>query len=217
MDDVTHQALIRYVRDLFAQEDDVLQSVVTAADEQGLPQIQIRPEEGQMLQFLLTAIDARRVIEIGTLAGYSAIWITRVLPPDGLLISVERDPDRAAVARDMLARAGLADCSEIWVGDARAVLADLADAGPFDAMFVDADKQHYPVYLAWALENVRPGGLIAAHNAFWRAAVIDPARQNEPAVQGIKTFNRQLADHPSLFGTIIPVGDGIAAAIRLPE
>lgn len=209
------EALIQYVRDLFAPEDAHLQAVHAESHARGLPQIHIRPEEGRMLQFLLGLVGAQRVLEIGTLAGYSATWIARGLPEDGRLISLEIDPDRAELTRTFLARAGLADKVHIRVGEAPAVLAELTGDGPFDALFIDANRAAYPAFLDWALENVRVGGLIIAHNAFWGGRVVDPAQQSDRQVQGLLEFNRRLARDPRLDGMIIPIGDGISAARRI--
>lgn len=208
-------ALIQYLRDLFAPEDDHLRALREQSVEQGLPQIHIRPEEGRILQFLLGLIGARRVLEIGTLAGYSATWIARGLPEGGQLISVERDPERAALTREYLASAGLADRVEVRVGEAPGVLSDLSAAGPFDAVFIDANKDAYPAYLDWALDNVSPGGLILAHNAFMRGRIADPAAQSDKDIQSMQAFNHRIARNPHLDGVIIPVGDGIVAARRL--
>jgi caffeoyl-CoA O-methyltransferase len=215
MEKVTREALDRYVRDLFAQEDHLLQMIREESAGQGFPQIHVRPEEGRMLQFLLTAVRARQVVEIGALAGYSGLWIARALPPDGRLISLEIDEEHAAFTRRIYEQAGLAGRAEVREGPALALLDRLAGEGPFDAVFVDADKPHYPNYLAWAVENLRPGGLVLAHNAFTRGRVIDPAQLADPGVRGIAELNQRIAEDPRLLGTIIPVGDGIAAAVRL--
>jgi caffeoyl-CoA O-methyltransferase len=211
----TAEALTQYVRALYAPEDDLLRAVRAEIAARGMPPIHIRPEEGQMLRFLLAAVGARRVIEIGTLAGYSGLWMARALPEDGLLITLEREPERAAVARAFFEQAGLSARVEVRLGSARDILSGLAAQGPFDAVFIDADKDRYPEYLDWSVENIRPGGLIMAHNAFLRGAVVGLSERAPRHIEAIQAFNRRLADDPRLLGTIIPVGDGIAAAIRL--
>ncbi len=213
MDETTHELLDKYVRELFAQEDETLKAIRPLSAEHGLPQIHIRPEEGRMLQFLLTAIGARCVVEIGALAGYSGVWIVRALPPDGRLITLEVDERHAAFARQVFDWAGLGERVEVRLGHAPSNLPELAAEGPFDAVFIDADKVGYPEYLAWAVENVRVGGLVMGHNAFSRGRVVDSNEQGA-GVQGLRAFNRQLAEDPRLLGTIIPVGDGIAVAVR---
>lgn len=208
-------ALAQYVRDLFVSEDDHLRAIRQASLELGFPQSHIHPEDGRMLQFLLGLVGACRVVEIGTLAGYSATWIARGLPEGGQLVSVEREPDRADLARRYLAEAGLADRVEVRIGEALSVLADLSADGPFDAIFMDAGRDIYPACLDWALDNIRPGGLILAHNAFMRGRIVDPAEQSDRVIQYMQTFNHRIAEDPRLDGMIIPIGDGIAAARRI--
>ncbi len=215
MDEVTHTALAQYVRDLFAPEDEALRSIRAASEAEGLPQIHIKPEEGRMLQFVLAANGARRVVEIGALAGYSGTWIARALPEGGKLISLERDPHHAEVARASFERAGVADRVEVRVVDARDYLKTLTAEGPFDAVFIDAAKGDYPHYLDWAINNVRVGGLVLAHNAFWGGAVVNAARRPDRDLKGLLAFNRRLAEDSRLLATILPVGDGIAAAVRV--
>lgn len=217
LDEITQDALSHYTRDLFAREDEALRAIRARSDAHGLPRIHIRPEEGLMLQFLLTAIGARRVVEIGTLAGYSGTWMARALPAGGRLITLEIDPEHAAVARESFEQAGVADRVEVRVGHALESLKALSDEGPFDAVFIDAAKRDYPAYLDWSVENIRTGGLIMAHNAFWHGRVVRPDWQDNPDVKGLRLFNRRLAEDPRLLATIIPVGDGIAVAVRLAE
>jgi caffeoyl-CoA O-methyltransferase len=215
LDEHIRQSLNQYMQDLFGKEDAVLRAVRQENLAQGLPPIQIEPETGRMLQFLLTAISARRVVEIGTLGGYSGIWLARALPEEGHLISLEIDPERVKIARTAFERAGLASRAEVRLGHALDSLPALSAEGPFDAVFIDADKRHYPAYLTWALDNVRLGGLIMAHNAFWYGAVVQTERLHESDVQGLLSFNRQMAEDPRLMGVIIPIGDGIAVALRV--
>lgn len=215
MDQRIHDALVNYTRDLYAGEDAVLQAVHLEADEHGLPRIHIRPEEGRVLQFLTRLAGVKTMVEIGTLAGYSGLWLARALPEDGRLITLEQNPEHAEVARHTFERAGLAGRVEVRLGAALDLLRDLTQEGPFDAVFIDADKGSYPEYLTWAIENIRPGGLIMAHNAFLHGAVIGMRERNARDINAVQTFNRRLADDVRLLGTIIPVGDGIAAAIRL--
>jgi caffeoyl-CoA O-methyltransferase len=205
------RSLTQYVRRWFAPEDDALLTVRRRTAEQGLPVIQIRPEEGQMLQFLAALIGARRILEIGTLAGYSGIWLARGLHADGKLTTLELDPKHAQVAREHFALAGVAGRVEIIEGEALHTLARLAQDEPFDMVFIDADKERYPDYLAWAVEHVRPGGLITAHNAF-RSGQLTSEHPDEKVI-GTRRMLETMARHPRLLPTIIPVGDGIAAAM----
>jgi caffeoyl-CoA O-methyltransferase len=215
LDEHVRRSLNQYVQDLFGKEDAVLRAVREENLAQGLPAIQIEPEAGRMLQFLLTAIGARRVVEIGTLGGYSGIWLARALPEDGRLISLEVDPERAMIARAAFEQAGVGGRAEVRVGHALDNLPALSAEGPFDAVFIDADKKNYPTYLTWALDNVRLGGLIMAHNAFWYGAVVQAERLPDSDVQGLLAFNRQIAEDPRLMGVIIPIGDGLSVALRV--
>lgn len=206
-------ALSGYIGRLFAPEDDVLRELREESRRHGLPQISIAPEVGKLLQVLLTAVGARRVLEIGTLAGYSTIWMARALPPGGRVVTLEIDANRAALAREFSRRAGLGDAVEVRVGIAGDALSRLAEEGePFDACFIDADKESYPLYLRWARELVRPGGLILADNAFWRGAVLQEPPPDDDTL-AIQDFNRHLARSPELCSTIIPIGDGLAVAV----
>ncbi len=209
------EKLVEYVRELFAVEDEALKLSGAISVERGIPRISIRPEEGRMLQLMLAAVGAKKVVEIGTLAGYSSTWMARALPEDGRLISLEINEDHAAAAREVFDRAGVADRVEVRVSPAMETLAEIEEMGPFDAVFIDADKTGYPDYLEWAIENIRVGGLVMGHNTFRKGDIANPDAQDRPDVIAMKKFNERLANDPRLLGTIIPVGDGIGAAIKL--
>lgn len=204
-----------YVRRLFATEDEVLEELRYEISRRGLPEIQISAEQGRLLQVLLRAVGAGRVLEVGTLGGYSAIWMARALPPDGRLLTLEIDPAHAAFAREFVARAGLEDRVEVRTGEAAATMEALDAAEPFDVVFIDADKEGYPAYLEHALRLLRPGGLVIADNAFWSGRVLEEDPEEEGA-RGVREFNRRLAAHPALTGTIIPMRDGLAVAVYTP-
>src|SRR5207344_3254604 len=159
-----------YIVGLFGAEDELLATLREEADRTGLPPIAISSDEGRLLQVLLTAIGARRVLEVGTLGGYSAICMARALPPGSRLLTIEIEPKHADFARRYIERAGLTDRIEVKVGRALEVLPSL-DGERFDAMFLDADKEPLPTYLDWALRLVRPGGLIIGDNALWGGKV----------------------------------------------
>jgi predicted O-methyltransferase YrrM len=211
MDERNREACIRYVADLFAPEDDVLARLRREAVDAGLPQISIDADEGRLLQVLLRAVGALRVVELGTLGGYSAIWMARALPEDGLLITLEREPGRAELARRFIERAGLADRVDVRVGAAAELLPEIAEEGPFDAVFIDADKQSYPLYLEWCATNVRPGGLVVADNAFQKGRVLK-SDATDPDVLGIREFNRRLAGG-RFTSIVVPTRDGMAIAV----
>lgn len=202
-----------YITNLYATQDKALQRVREDTPKRGLPAISITPEEGRFLQFLVRVCSAEKALEIGTLGGYSGIWIARGLTPGGRLITLEKDPHHAEVAREHFAAAGLSDQVEIRTGDARNILDDLIEEGPFDFVFIDADKLGYEAYFSWALENIRVGGVIAAHNAF-RAFRLTGEPSNDRRSKAIDTYNRRVATEPRVISTIFPAGDGISVAVK---
>lgn len=202
-----------YITNLYAAQDKALQRVREDTPKRGLPAISITPEEGRFLQFLVRVCSAEKALEIGTLGGYSGIWIARGLAPGGRLITLEKYPHHADVAREHFAVAGLSDQVEIRTGDARNILDDLIEEGPFDFVFIDADKVGYQAYFSWALENIRVGGVIAAHNAF-RAFSLTGEPSNDRRSQAMDTYNRRVATEPRVISTIFPAGDGISVAVK---
>lgn len=199
-----------FIRETFTPEDDALRTVRQNTIDQGLPVINIRAEEGHMLLFLARLVGARRILEIGTLAGYSGIWLARALPEDGALITLEMDPRHAQVAREHFALAGVGDRVQIIEGEALHTLnTTLADAAPFDMVFIDANKDEYPDYYEWAVTHTRPGGLIAAHNAFRSGYLF----HDNPKANPTRVMLKQMAHDPRVISTIVPGGDGFAAAI----
>lgn len=208
-------AVDAYVTDLFGQTDPVLQAALEASTAAGLPSIQISASQGKLLQLLARAIGARAILEVGTLGGYSTIWLARALPADGRLVTLEADPKHAAVARANLARAGVDDRVELRLGPAEETMLQLA--GPFDLIFIDADKPGYPDYLVAALKLSRPGTLIIADNVVRKGAVAD-AGSDDPRVHGVRRFNEMLAAEPRVSATVMQtVGskgyDGFALAL----
>jgi predicted O-methyltransferase YrrM len=216
-------AVDRYLTDLLVPSDPALESALESSAAAGLPPGHVSPSQGKLLWLLARALGARAVLEIGTLGGYSAIWLARALPEGGRLVWLEVDPHRARVARDNLARAGLAAVVEVRVGRAQETLPALAaeDRGPFDLVFIDADKPSNPEYLAWALRLARPGTVIVVDNVVRDGAVIDPA-SDDPTVQGVRRMNEMIAAEPRLAATAIQtVGakgyDGFAIALVTGE
>ena len=200
-----------YIAGLFSAEDELLASLREEADRTGLPPISISADEGRLLQVLLTAIGARRVLEVGTLGGYSAICMARALPPGGRVVTVEIDEKHAAFARRYIQRAELGDRIEVRLGRALEVLPAL-DGERFDAVFLDADKEPLPTYFDWALRLVRPGGLIIADNALWGGRVYDGDESDE-RTRGVREFNRRMSTDPRVLGIIVPTHDGVAVAV----
>jgi len=215
------QEVDRHLADLFGLDDDALRATLRATADAGLPPIQVSAALGKFLHVEALAVRARRILEIGTLAGYSTIWLCRALPADGRLISLELDPRHADVARANIHAAGLADRVEVRVGPALASLAALAEEGaePFDMVFIDADKAGYPDYLEWSVRLSHPGTLIVADNVVRQGQIVDPSNLDS-RVEGIRRFNEKLAADPRLSATIIQtVGakgyDGMAVAVVL--
>ncbi len=204
-----------YIQNLFAPQDVALEAAVRESQRAGLPEIHVSPNEGKLLQLLAEMTGARRILEIGTLGGYSAINLARGMAEDGRLISLEIDERHAEVARQNVERAGLAERVEIRVGDARELLAELAesDEGPFDLVFIDADKEGYPEYLEWAIRLSRPGSLILGDNTIWGGAIIDP---QDNSTRAIHEFNEKIARDPRLSAIVLPLlrerVDGLAIA-----
>ena len=200
-----------YIVGLFGAEDELLASLREEADRTGLPPIAISSDEGRLLQVLLTSINARRVLEVGTLGGYSAICMARALPPGGHLVTLEINETHAAFARRYIERASLSDRIEVRVGRALDVLPAF-DGERFDAIFLDADKEPLPTYFEWALRLVRPGGLIIGDNALWGGRVYEGDDTDEKT-RGVREFNRRMATDPRVLGIIVPTHDGVAVAV----
>jgi predicted O-methyltransferase YrrM len=212
-------AVDRYLTDLLVPPDDALEAALQDSAAAGLPAINVSPNQGKLLHLLARLQGARIILEIGTLGGYSTIWLARALPVGGRLVTLESDAKHAEVARANIARAGLADVVELRLGPALEKLPQLAaeGSGPFDLIFIDADKPSYPDYLAWALRLSRRGSLIVADNVVRKGAVLDPA-SDDPRVQGARRFNEVLAAEPRVSATAIQtVGskgyDGFALAL----
>ncbi len=214
-------AVDSYIGENLVPADPVLEAALRASADAGLPPISVSPSQGKLLHLLARAQGARTILEIGTLGGYSAIWLARALPPEGRLITLEAEPRHAEVARANLARAGLGDVAEVRVGPAQDTLPKLhaAGDGPFDLIFIDADKPGYPDYLPWSVRLSRPGSMIIADNVVRDGAVADSA-STDANVQGVRRFIEMLAAEPRVSATAIQtVGskgyDGFTLALVL--
>jgi len=205
----------QYLADTVVRPDEALQAALEASDEAGLPAISVSPAHGKLLWILARLVDAKRILEVGTLGGYSAIWMARALPEGGKLISLEAVAKHAEVARKNLERAGLGAKVEVRVGQALAALPSLQ--GPFDLAFIDADKQNNAEYFTWALKLSRPGSVIVVDNVVRDGKVID-ARSRDASVQGVRRLNELIASEKRVSATAIQtVGmkgyDGFAVAL----
>jgi predicted O-methyltransferase YrrM len=209
-------AIDDYLQDCLVPGDDVLEAALAASEQAGLPRISVAPNQGKLLMLLARAIGARRILEIGTLGGYSTIWLARGLPPDGQLITLEANPDYAEIARANIAQAGLASVVDVRVGHAQDTLPGLAAEGPFDLIFIDADKPGTPGYLQWALKLSRRFSLIIVDNVVREGAVLDT--DGDANVQGMRRFFELAAADPRVSGTALQtVGakghDGLAVLL----
>ena len=194
-----------YIQGLFPPDDALLHALKTSRDND-LPEINVSPNEGRLLYMLARLSGARRILELGTLGGFSTINLARALPPGGKLLSLEYSPKHAEVARGNIEYAGLSDRVEIRVGTALDVLPQIEanGEGPFDLFFIDADKENYPAYLDWSIRLSRPGSVILSDNLIRDGVVIDPPADNV-AAQVISRFNRQIATNPRLESLILPI------------
>ena len=197
-------AVDAYVTDLLHKPDPVLEAALADSTAAELPAIAVSPTQGKLLTLLALSIGARNILEIGTLGGYSTICLARALPPGGRLITLEYEAKHATVARANIARAGLADVVELRLGRAQDTLPQLAaeGRGPFDLIFIDADKPGYSEYFAWALKLSRRGTLIIADNVVRDGKVADPSC-DDPTVQGIRRFYDTVAAEPRVTATTI--------------
>jgi caffeoyl-CoA O-methyltransferase len=219
MSDSIFKKVDDYIDNLFAFEDEALTAVNASLEAANMPAISVSPSQGKFLQMLAKMMNAKRILEIGTLAGYSTIWLARALPKDGKLITLEYDPAYAEVAKKNITRASLESIVDIRIGKALDTLPQLkAEAvAPFDMIFIDADKPPYTEYLEWAIQLSRPGTLIVADNVIRDGKVLDE-KSDDKKVVGVQRFNKILAANPAVTATIIQtVGskehDGMAMAI----
>ena len=202
MDQELFSAVDQFIGETILDEDEVLRGAVEAAEAAGLPAIQVSPPQGKLLQLLVRLVGARKILEFGTLGGYSSILMARALPADGRLITLEAKPEYAEVAQRSIERAGVGDKVEVRVGPALEALPGLEDEGPFDLVFIDADKVNTPNYFAWALDRTRLGGLIIADNVV-RGGTLADASDSDEATKAQRRLHETLADEPRVSATTI--------------
>ncbi len=202
-------AVDEYVAGLLAPHDSALDAALSASEAAGLPAIQVSPPQGKLLNLLARSVGAKAILEFGTLAGYSTIWLGRALPEGGRLITLEADPRYAEVARKNIARAGLGDVVDLRVGPALDILPELhaEGTGPFDLTFIDADKENSPAYFSWALEHSRSGSLIVADNVV-REGTLAEADSDDPKVQAQRRLHEMIAAEPRVSATTIQTVGG---------
>ena len=204
MDQKVFTAVDQFIGETIVFEDEGLRGAVEAAEQAGLPSIQVSPPQGKLLQLLVRLLGAERILEFGTLGGYSAILMARALPEDGRLVTLEAKPEYAEVARQSIDRAGVGEKVEIRVGPALEALPALAeeDAGPFDLVFIDADKVNTPNYFSWALDHTRPGGLIIADNVV-RDGTLGDATAADEATKAQRYLHEMLGEDPRVSATTV--------------
>ena len=223
MSEKTWSAVDDYLCNLLLPHDPVLEEALAASDAGGLPDIQVSPTQGKLLHFLARMQGAKRILEFGTLGGYSTIWLARALPADGRLVTLEYEAKHAEVARANFVRAGVDKIVDLRVGAALETLPQLAqeNQGPFDLIFIDADKESYADYFTWALRLSRRGTVIIADNVVRKGAVIEP-NHDDPRVQGVRRFFELVAAEPRVTTTAIQtVGgkgyDGLAISLVIAD
>jgi predicted O-methyltransferase YrrM len=214
MGQIVPDAVEQYLGSLNRLPDALLRELAETGRVERLPLVDA--EVGALLRVLATAVGAQRILEIGTAIGYSGIWLAGALPPDGMLLTMEMSEERARVARENFARAGLADRVSVIVGDAQRKLVKVS--GPFDLIFQDGDKHLYEPMLDRLVQLLRPGGLLVTDNVLWNGEVVpgfvaEPTR--DPAeTRAIASYNERLHAHPDLITTLVPMRDGIAIAVK---
>ena len=215
--DQLFEAVDHYIENLLGLQDDVMRSADQSLRDAGLPPISVSPAQGKLLYLLARVTGAKRILELGTLGGFSTIWMARALPADGRLITMEIDSGHAEVARQNIQRAGLADRVDILIGKALDLLPTLAKEKPFDLIFIDADKPPYTEYFEWAVRLSRPGTLIIADNVVREGEILSD-NSSDDRVTGVRRFNESLGRNEAVTATIIQtVGvkghDGFAIAV----
>lgn len=210
-----------YLEATFRPEDPILQEIRERSAAEGLPQIQVGPMDGLHLEVLTRAIGAHRAVEIGTLAGYSGVRIARGLSPEGVLYTFDADARHMKVAEESFRKARVSEKVRTFVGPAIRNLPKITEQGPFDLVFIDADKEGYPDYLAWAAENLRIGGLVIGDNTLAFGMIADRSfddAEDEATVRALRRFNETAAGSPhgSRFqGTLLPTGEGLTLAVKI--
>jgi predicted O-methyltransferase YrrM len=197
-------AVDAYLNEIFVGSDESLESALSHSAEAGLPAIAVSPTQGKFLMMLARIEGARRILEVGTLGGYSTIWLAKALPADGRIITIESEPKHAEVARENIAAAGFGEMVDVRLGKALDVLPDIAaeNVGPFDFSFIDADKPNIPEYFDWALRLSRSGSIIIVDNVIREGAIVD-ADSEDASVQGVRRLNERIALESSVTATTI--------------
>ena len=212
---LSNEKLAKYVYEVFRPEDSVLADIRERACEAGLPDIHVGKMDGLHLEILTRSINARKIVEIGTLAGYSGVCLARGLTEGGRLYTFEFEPKHAEVAAESFRRAAVSDKVQIIIGPAIENLKKIEGEGPFDLVFIDADKRSYPAFFEWAVSNLRRGGVMLADNTFWQGEIVNANANRSPRIKGLQEFNERCAKDSRLRATILPTSDGLTFAVRV--
>jgi predicted O-methyltransferase YrrM len=214
MGQIVPDSVERYLVSLNHNTDALLQAIARDGSARNLPLVDA--EVGALLRVLAAAVGATKILEIGTAVGYSGIWLAGVLPPGGMLFTMEMDPERAREARDNFARAGLSDRVSVIVGDARRMMSKVS--GPFDLIFQDGDKQLYSPLLDRLVALLRPRGLLVTDNVLWDGEVVPgfkPKGEHDPEdTRAIGDYNERVASHPHLTTAVVPLRDGVSISVK---
>jgi caffeoyl-CoA O-methyltransferase len=214
----TETKIVQYLDQTFHPEDSLLKEVREKAEQNGLPPIQVGKMDGLHLEVLTRAFQAKKAVEIGTLGGYSGICIARGMGPHGKLFTFELEEKHAAIARENFLKAGIQDQVQTFVGPALDNLNQITHQGPFDLVFIDADKAGYPQYLNWAYDHLRIGGVVLADNTFAWGMIADDRfdnREDEIAVKALRQFNEVVAKSGKFRSTLLPTGEGLTFAVKI--
>jgi caffeoyl-CoA O-methyltransferase len=212
------EKLSRYLESTFKPQDEIQKQIRQTAAQQGLPDIHVAEMDGLHLEVLTRACGAKKAVEIGTLGGYSGVSIARGLGPEGKLYTFEFEPKHAEVAQESFKKAGVNDRVKIFVGPAIENLPKIEAQGPFDLVFIDADKVSYPAYLEWATKNLRVGGLIIGDNTLAWGHITDEKfedAEEEASVRALQKFNQQVAQNGHFKATLLPTGEGLTVAVKI--
>jgi len=208
-----------YVAKLYSKQEASLQHIRDAASKAGMPDIHVSPLDALHLEVIVRMLRAKKAVEIGTLAGYSGTAIARALPKDGKLYTFENDSNHAKIANEMFKKSRVSGKVEVLVGPAIKNLKKIEKKGPFDFIFMDADKTGYSAYLDWSVKNLRVGGAIAADNTFAFGNIANPVKTGnvfrDQSVRALRAFNHRLANHPRFVSTILPTGEGLSLAVKI--
>ena len=214
----TETKIVHYVEEIFRPEDPILREARERSEKKGIPLIQIGKMDGLHLEILTRDSGAKKAVEIGTLGGYSGICIARGIGPEGKLYTFELEPSHAEVARENFQKAGVSDKIEILVGPALENLNKITHHGPFDLVFIDADKVNYPAYLQWAADHLRVGGMVLGDNTFaWGMIAEDKFEtlDDEKTVKALRDFNLTVAQKGRFRATILPTGEGLTLGVKI--